>query len=238
MRYDVAVLGFLILLVVILKLIGGSSTNGEPSFSIDQIATPAGFASIEDVSDTGIGYYREILGDTAKLVAVYVTAEDAAEFRAGKFPKQERFALVRSAGKTLSTRTEKQFEKLLSDYKTVYSNLDESISEVESAAEAASGRISRFYDEPINVSIEKIVLAETIRDDYTCLSHLFLVKKTFEAAGSRVGYIDVVATAIIQVDGIAISLEVCSKYTTIEDSAWAKATLIQWLPSFFENAKP
>lgn len=201
---------------------------GDASVSIPP---PNGFTSVKEVSEKAFSMFKETCPPTNRLLAVFVTNEDAGRLLKGEEAELDRYMTVQSVFELEDVTLDKhQFAEvramLRKEYDSLFQNQRQAINE---SAKKASQGLSRLSELDIAMQIGGVVPLGIDFEDASSITMSQLAKYEISLEGEKSEHISAGSTVAVLTKGKVVYVNVFRTYRGDADVDWTRSTAKSWI---------
>lgn len=222
-------LGVALLVLLSSRAFAVQVSIGEESI---QVPAPAGFANVTEVSREQFDLFSDMLPETNRLHAVFVSEGDTGLLLKGEEAELDQYFLVQSV-KSLDelTLSKSQFSELRTILRNEYASTFQKQSNAiaEGAAKVGEALSSRYGTE-VEFNISGVA---TLGIDEESVSHImmsFLSKYDVQAEEESTEHVVAGTMIVALINGKVLYLNVYRTYQSDEDIQWTRSQAKNWLP--------
>jgi hypothetical protein len=204
-------------------------TLGDESF---QVAAPAGFADVSGVSKEQFAVFEDMLPESNRLLAVFVTEQDAGRLMRGDSADFREYFLVQSV-KALESMTlsKQQFTEIRSMLRQQYGDVFEKQKEaIEEGTTRAGRSLSKRLGTDVDFNISGMVPLGIDEETASHISMSFLSKYDMTIDGDVIESVVAGTTTVLLVRGKVLYLNGYRTYKGEQDLGWTRSQVKSWLP--------
>lgn len=208
-----------------------------------QVAAPAGFADVSGVSKEQFAVFEDMLPESNRLLAVFVTEQDAGRLMRGDSADFREYFLVQSV-KALESMTlsKQQFTEIRSMLRQQYGDVFEKQKEaIEEGTTRAGKSLSKRLGTDVDFNISGMVPLGIDEETASHISMSFLSKYDMTVDGEIIESVVAGTMTVLLVRGKVIYLYAYRTYEGEKDLRWTRSQVKSWLPdivSFNEKIWP
>ena len=228
-----AVVGLCLLLFLPVASLAIECTIGDASVSIPP---PEGFTNVREVSEDTFSMFKEMCPPANRLLAVFVTNEDAGRLLRGGEAELDRYMTVQSVSKLEDvTLAKHQFAELRSMLRKEYDSLFQKQRQaIDEAAKTASRGLSRHAELDIAMRIGGVVPLGIDAEDASSITMSQLAKFDVSVEGEKSEHISAGTTVAVLAKGKVVYLNVFRTYREDADVAWTRSTAKSWIQQILD----
>jgi uncharacterized membrane protein YhaH (DUF805 family) len=197
-----------------------------------QIPDPIGFTDVSSASKDQLAIFEDFLPKTNRLIAAFVTEQDAGHLMLGESADLRQYFMVQSLREfgemTLSKAQFAEIRTLLrKEYKTIFLKQKEAMNEVTTRAGKS---LSKRFGENIEFNVNGIAPLGVDDESASHIAISLLSKYRISIDKEVVDYVVAVSMVALLVKGKVLYLNAYRTYQDDKDIEWTRVQISEWWP--------
>jgi len=233
MRYGSKYFAFLIILALIHCAQIALAIDVDIGGEVISVPAPAGFTEVKAVSQDTFSMFEDLCPDQSRLLAVFVTQEDAGKLLRGDSVNLSEYMTVQSL-KELENMTlaKYQFSELRDTLRKEYDSFfQQQKSSIDEAVAKSGNALSQRLTTEVEFNVNGIAPLGVDTETASSITVSQLAKYDMSVSGEKVQHTVAGSATSLLVKGKVLYLNVFKTYEGQEDLDWTRAQSKKWLPA-------